>query len=314
MIKKASQILLIIDEVFFIIIISFLLYLSYPIKTTEIVKIPNGSVSKIILYLNRKNFDVGNADKYLIYFFGSPQFGWIDMKRTVMSKGDFLYKLTHSKAPLIKITLVPGETKEIFFKEIAKNYDLSYEKLLLFYEKSAPYPDGVIIPESYKLPLGINEEKLIRYLINFSLKKHKEMALKYLKRYDQKEWFTKYVTIASIIQKEAADKEEMPLVSAVIYNRLKIGMKLQMDGALNYGKYSHIKVTKKRIREDSSPFNTYKYEGLPPYPVCSVSEEAVKAAVFPAKKNYLYFVKSKDNKHLFTDSYKKHLRNIKNGK
>ncbi len=314
MIKKASQILLIIDEVFFIIIISFLLYLSYPVKTPKIIKIPNGSISKIILYLNHKGFDLGWADKYLLRVFGSPQLGWIDIGKTYMSKGDFLYKITHSKAPLIKITLVPGETKEIFFKEIAEKYNFSYKKLLHFYDKLSPYPDGVIIPESYKLPLGINEEKLIRYLLDFSLKKHKELALKYLKRYDEKEWFTKYITIASIIQKEAANKEEMPLVSAVIYNRLKIGMKLQMDGALNYGKYSHIKVTKKRIEEDSSPFNTYKYEGLPPYPICSVSKEAIKASLFPAKKNYLYFVKSKDNKHLFTDSYKKHLRNIKNGK
>ncbi len=312
--RKISQIFLIADEAVFIIIISILLYLSYPIKTPKTVKIPYGSISKIITYLNYNDLDVGVLDKYLLRFFGSPQEGFIEIKKTNLSKADFLYAITHSKAAMDKFMLIPGETKEIFFKELAKKLSLSYEKLLKAYQKYAPYPDGVIIPESYKVPKGMDEDRLIKYLVSNSLKVHKKLSLKYLKKYDQKEWFKKYITIASIIQKEAANKKEMPLISAVIYNRLKIGMKLQMDGALNYGKYSHIKVTKKRILEDNSKFNTYKHEGLPPYPICAVSKEAVKAAIFPADKNYLYFVKSKDNKHLFTDSYRKHLINIKNGK
>ncbi len=236
------------------------------------------------------------------------------MPSTVLSKGDFLYQITHSKAAMESFTLIPGETKEIFFKELSKKLSLSYDKLIKAYEKYAPFLDGVIIPESYKVPKGMDEERIVKYLINYSLKKHKKLSYQYLKRYDQKEWFQKYVTIASIIQKEAADKKEMPLISAVIYNRLKKGMKLQMDGALNYGIYSHIKITKERILKDNSKFNTYKNEGLPPYPVCAVSKEAIKAAVFPANKDYLYFVKSKNNKHLFTNSYRKHLLNIKNGK
>ena len=280
----------------------------------RIIKIPNGFISKIITYLNHKDLDVGVADKYLVSFFGSPQHGWIDIKRNSLTKGDFLYALTHSKAAVKETTLIPGETKEIFFEQLSKKWNFSYEKLLDLYDKYSPYPDGVLIPESYNVPMGFNEEQLIKYILNYSLKKHKELSYKYLNHFDQKEWFEKYVTIASIIQKEAANKEEMPLVSAVIYNRLKIGMKLQMDGALNYGKYSHVKVTKKRITDDNSRFNTYKYEGLPPYPLCSVSKHAIISALFPADNNYLYFVKSKDNKHLFSSSYKKHLQNIKNGK
>ncbi len=312
--RKISQIFLIIDEVIFVIIITVLLYLSLPLKSEKILKIPYGSISKIISYLNKRGLDVGWMDKYLIRFFGHPQEGFIEIKKTILSKGDFLYLLTHSKAAMVDFTLVPGETKEIFLKEISKKLNLSYEKLLKAHDKYAPFKDGVIIPESYKVPKGIDEERLIKYLIKYSLKKHKEMSLKYIGKYNQKEWFKKYVTIASIIQKEAANSKEMPLVSAVIYNRLKKKMKLQMDGALNYGIYSHIKVTKERIREDNSKFNTYKYGGLPPYPICSVSKNAIKAAIFPADKNYLYFVKSKNNEHLFTDSYKKHLKNIKNGK
>jgi UPF0755 protein len=103
----------------------------------------------------------------------------------------------------------------------------------------------------------------------------------------------------------------MPLVSSVIHNRIEKGMLLQMDGTLNYGKYSHVKVTSKRIKEDSSVFNTYKNKGVPSIPVCNVSFDAIRAAVFPAKTSYLYFMKNKNNKHDFSSNYSTHLRNIK---
>jgi UPF0755 protein len=103
----------------------------------------------------------------------------------------------------------------------------------------------------------------------------------------------------------------MPIVASVIYNRLKKGMKLQMDGALNYGRYSHTKITAKRLRSDTSRYNTYKYKGLPPYPVCNVSFDAIKAAIFPAKTSYLYFVKLRNGKHSFSRRYSSHIRKVK---
>ena len=158
--------------------------------------------------------------------------------------------------------------------------------------------------------MGIGEKHLIVYLLNYAYKKHRQMSMKIFRTYNPKSWY-KYLIVASIIQKEAANKEEMPIISSVIYNRLKKRMKLQMDGTLNYGKYSHIKVTPKRIKEDNSRYNTYKYKGLPPNPVCSVSKDAIIAAIFPKKTNYLYFVKGKNKKHLFSTTYKKHIENIK---
>ena len=102
----------------------------------------------------------------------------------------------------------------------------------------------------------------------------------------------------------------MKYISAVIYNRLKKHMKLQMDGSLNYGIYSHTPITSKRIKFDKSFYNTYKYFGLPKEPVCVVSKEAIISAIFPANVKYLYFVKCKKH-HLFSTTYKAHLRNIK---
>jgi len=287
-------------------------YLKTDVKNPKIVFIPKGSTRSVYNYLNKKGYGLNPIDYYLIkYHYGYPQAGWIDLKEKNLPRWEFFYKITHSHAMGINITIVPGETTDIVLEQIAKKYRLDVTKLHTFYDKKAPYPEGVIFPETYTFYKGIDEKKLIKILLSSSINKHKKLSMKYLKHYDQKEWFEKYITIASIVQKEAANKKEMPKVAAVIYNRLKKGMKLQMDGTLNYGKNSHKKVTAKQIRDDNSSFNTYKIKGLPPYPVCLVEKAAIKAAVFPDKNSYLYFVKKDKNSHYFSKTYKEHLKNIK---
>ncbi len=286
-------------------------YLQETIKTPKTIYIPKGSTKAAMKSLQKSGLDINDLDYYLVKLIGYPQAGWIDLGANSMTRSEFFAKITHSKAALIDIVLIPGETKEIFFTQVANELDLNATKLANFYRKYTDIEDGVILAETYHVPKGITEDKLIKYLIDKSLKLHKSISEKELKKYNQKEWFSKYITIASIIQKEAANKKEMPLVSAVIYNRLKKKMKLQMDGTLNYGKYSHIKVTPKRIKEDNSSYNTYKIAALPPNPVCAVSIDAIKAALHPADVNYLYFVKGKGNSHKFTTTYKDHLKEIR---
>ena len=232
------------------------------------------------------------------------------MGTTLNTKADFLYKLTRAKAALHNITLIPGETTYVFLNQLASELDLDRKKLQKEFEKYSPIPEGVLVPNTYKIPVGISERELISLLLNISLKKMKTMSNKIFGSYNEKKWF-RYVTIASIIQKESANNKEMPIVSSVIYNRLKKGMKLQMDGTLNYGRYSHIKVTSKRIKSDKSLYNTYIHKGIPSQPICNVSQEAIMAAIFPAQTNYLYFMKSKKGTHDFTCNYSTHLRNIR---
>lgn len=259
-----------------------------------------------------KNFDLHDkVDKYLLYMIGKPQSGWVSINQSSLTRGDFLYKLSHSKAPLKVVTYIPGETKELLFVQIALAFDLSYEKLMQEYAQATPYVDGFIVPETYYIPVGISEKHLVHFLLAHAKKYHKDVFEKIFGEFNEAKW-QKFIIIASIIQKEAANAEEMPLVSSVIYNRLKKDMKLQMDGTLNYGQYSHIKITPQRIREDTSPYNTYMYKGLPPNPICSVSKEAIFAAIFPKATNYLYFVKNKNGTHTFSQNYETHLENIKN--
>ncbi len=115
----------------------------------------------------------------------------------------------------------------------------------------------------------------------------------------------------STIQPKGLDKLGIENIAGVIYNRLRKGMPLQMDGTLNYGKYSHIKVTPERIKNDTSHFNTYKYKGLPPSPIGAVSLASLKAAMKPAKTEYLYFMKNAQGVHDFEKTFKKHQKNVK---
>jgi len=285
-------------------------YLQESITTPKTIFIPKGSTKSALKALKKSGIDIGELDYYLVKMIGYPQAGWIDLKETSMSRSEFFVRITKSKAAVKNITLIPGETKEIFFEQLSKKLDLNVTKLLNSYKKIAPYPDGVMIAETYSVPTGMSEDELIKYLVDHSLEVHKKLSQKFLKKYDQKEWFERYITTASIITKEAANAKEMPLVSAVIRNRLKKGMALQMDGTLNYKYQSHKKVTAKMLRDDNSKFNTYKNRGLPPHPICSVGVDAIQAALKPADVNYLYFVKSKNGGHSFTNSYKTHLRNI----
>jgi UPF0755 protein len=192
---------------------------------------------------------------------------------------------------------------------VAKEFHLDVKLLHYYFHEYSPLEEGIIFPDTYSLPKGADEKAVIKHFIRSSLIRHRQLSEKIFDHYDQERWF-RYLTIASVVEKESANKEEMPLVASVVYNRLKLGMRLQMDGTLNYGKYSHIKVTPKRIKEDTTHFNTYKRKGLPNYPVCNVSLPAIKAAIFPAKTNYLYFVKNRKGTHSFSRHYKTHLQNI----
>jgi UPF0755 protein len=231
-----------------------------------------------------------------------------------MSKYDFLFKLTTSKAALKSIILIPGETYYIFLDNISKQLQISKDKLFLFYEKYKYKKDGNIIAQTYSLPIGMDEEELIKYLINYSNKQYEKYSTKIFGFYNKKNWF-RYITIASIIQKESASVKEMIVVSSVIHNRIAKNMKLQMDGTLNYGKYSHIRITPKMIRNNTSNYNTYKIKGLPKNPICAVEFNSIKAAIFPKNTDYLYFMKAADGKsHTFTKSYKNHKKEIRKTK
>jgi len=119
------------------------------------------------------------------------------------------------------------------------------------------------------------------------------------------------VTLASIIQKEAGNNEEMPLISAVFHNRLDRRIPLQADPTVIYGVEDFDgNLTRRHLKEDT-PYNTYRRRGLPPGPIASPGSEALQAAAFPADVGYLYFVSKGDGSHAFSATLKEHNRAVR---
>lgn len=292
-------------------LLTLLYYLNQPMKSSVVLYVPKGSLHQTLVYLRSKKFDLTLLDGFVLRFVGYPQKGWIHIGQTQLSHADFLYRLTTAKAAMRGVTLIPGETTHFFLAHIAEVMQLDHALLIYYFDRYAPYKEGAFVPDTYHLPMGMDEKRVIRLLLYHSAKQMRIWSEKIFGMYDEKKWFH-FVTLASVIQKEAASKEDMPLVSSVIYNRLKKGMRLQMDGTLNYGAYSHTPITPERIKSDNTSYNSYKQMGLPPTPVCNVGLDAIKAAIFPAQSDYLYFVRDKDGKHRYSRNYSTHLGYIHN--
>jgi UPF0755 protein len=121
------------------------------------------------------------------------------------------------------------------------------------------------------------------------------------------------VTLASLVEKETAKPEERPIVAAVYRNRLRIGMALQCDPTVIYaleraGRYNG-NITRADLAIDS-PYNTYRYPGLPPGPIAAPGQASLEAAAQPADVSYLYFVSRNDGSHAFATTLDEHNRNV----
>ncbi|MBO4991440.1 MAG: endolytic transglycosylase MltG [Firmicutes bacterium] len=109
------------------------------------------------------------------------------------------------------------------------------------------------------------------------------------------------MTIASLIERETRVDSERPVVASVIYNRLDIGMKLQIDATVQYALGEQKQFLTYDDLEVDSPYNTYQIDGLPPGPICSPGEASIKAVLYPEDTDYIYYVlsKEKDGTHKF---------------
>jgi UPF0755 protein len=121
------------------------------------------------------------------------------------------------------------------------------------------------------------------------------------------------VTLASLVEKETARDDERPLVAAVYLNRLALKMPMQCDPTVIYalrkaGKYDGN--IKREDLEFDSPYNTYRYPGLPPGPIAAPGRPSLEAAARPAAVNYLYFVSRNDGSHVFASTLEEHNRNV----
>ncbi|NLK67191.1 MAG: endolytic transglycosylase MltG [Campylobacteraceae bacterium] len=297
-------------DIILIFILTFLSDITAPTSFKGEIFIPKGSATKIISELSKQNLNSTPFDPKILAFIGVPQSGYLDLGDESLSKIDLFYKLTTAKPQMINITLIPGETTVIFLEELAIKNSFDFLKLESEYNKTAPFYEGFLVPETYSMAKGLNETETIQNLVKKSRGAHEKLSKEQFGDFNTTKWL-EILTKASVIQKEAADVSEMKIVSSVIDNRLKKGMKLQMDGTLNYGRYSHVRITPERIKNDTSKFNTYLHDGLPESPVCTVSKDAIIAAIKPEESEFLYFMRDRaTGKHVFTKTYKEHVNEI----
>jgi UPF0755 protein len=118
------------------------------------------------------------------------------------------------------------------------------------------------------------------------------------------------VTIASLVEREAKADEDRPLIASVIYNRLRLGMPLEVDASIEYTFPEHRDVITKRDLEVDSPYNTYRHTGLPPTPIANPGKASLDAAFRPAKSDYLYYVGKPDGHSAFAKTLQEHNANV----
>jgi UPF0755 protein len=177
-----------------------------------------------------------------------------------------------------------------------------------FFQIKAPSMEGFLYPDTYYLvphmtPLEVMAKMIDRFRSIYS--PEMEQRAKVLGKSK-----LEIITLASIIEKEATTKLDKPIISSVFYNRMKRGMRLQSDPTAIYGinNFSGIIGPDDLLRDN--PYNTYRYGGLPPGPICNPGLDSLQAALWPAKTDYLYFVSRGDGTHVFSSSLQEHNRAI----
>jgi len=214
--------------------------------------------------------------------------------------------------PDIKITVIEGltikETASIFFRKAKVD-----SVLFVFYAQRKATADslgidnatleGYLYPDTYYIREGARPMEVIDKMVS----RFRQVFADSLKERFASFGFTvnQTITLASIIEVEAACDEERPIISAIFHRRLKMGMPLQANPTVQYALG-----TKRRVYNGDltveSPYNTYLHKGLPPGPVASPGMKSVFAALYPAETNYLYFVADNEGKHFFSKTLKEH--------
>jgi len=214
-----------------------------------------------------------------------------------MARGEVMYR---------KITLPEGLTTKQILDVIEADDNLRGEITL-------KPEEGELLPETYSFVYGDTKDSIIR------------QAQEAMKKAVAKAWEQRaeglpiknsvdLVVLASIVEKETGIAEERGLVASVFVNRLRKGMRLQTDPtviyALTAGKTDLERPLTRNDLKIDSPYNTYKYYGLPPKPICNPGKDSLNATASPEISDFLYFVANGNGGHNFAKSLNEHNKNV----
>jgi UPF0755 protein len=170
--------------------------------------------------------------------------------------------------------------------------------------------EGLTWPDTYRIGANETEAQILQKIVTQFDAKADEIGLPASGPANANETPYQAVVSASLIEAEAGSKDDAPLISAVIVNRLKEGIPLQIDATLCYAKGGCPPVPTDADRRIDSPYNTYKVGGLPPTPIRTVSEVALRAALNPAPVPYKYYVSDSHGKTYYATTLPEHERNV----
>ena len=234
---------------------------------------------------------------------------------------DLLDKLTRGDVTQAEIRLIEGWTFAQFRAALDANPDLKHDttgvedgEILKRIQATENHPEGLFFPDTYLFARGSSELAIFR------------RAYRAMHRHLENEWNAKApnapykspyeaLIMASIIEKETGRPEERDEIGGVLVNRLRIGMRLQVDPTIIYGLGASFDGNLKRTHlTEDGPYNTYTRAGLPPGPIASPGAASLKAAAEPDKVDYLFYVRddiANDGSHRFARTLAEHEANIR---
>jgi len=231
-------------------------------------------------------------------------------------------RLLLGKQDEVHLRVKPYDDLYEFASDLGKNLEGDSLKFINYFKKQAllkGYKDVeelkiYFTPDTYYMDWNTSPEKLFsrfeaihnRFWNDKRKKEAQNLGLSILEVY----------TLASIVQREYVKKDELPIIASLYLNRLSKNMKLQSDPTVQYAerKIYGFKVQRKRVKNVStdSPYNTYKYKGLPPLPICIPEDFVIDAVLNPANTDYLFMCAIKNTgRHAFTSSAAEHMKNAK---
>jgi len=237
-----------------------------------------------------------------------------------MTVREVVDKIARGDVYLVPITFREGltmrEMAQLFESKglgSAKDFttQASDSQLIRNLDPAAKDLEGYLFPDTYAMTRNTTAAQLVPRMVDGF---EKALAPETLSAAEARGLtLRELVTLASIVEKETGKPEERPLVAAVYSNRLKIGMALQCDPTVIYALERANRYKGNLTRENmqiDSPYNTYRYPGLPPGPIANPGRASLEAAARPADVPYLYFVARGDGSHAFAATLEEHNRNV----
>ncbi len=223
--------------------------------------------------------------------------------------------LSQAPSKEMVVTLIEGWKIEEIAEQLHKELDINKDKFIqmahdsVFINKlgiKAETLEGYLLPDTYHFYWGVDEQRIIEYLVNKCFEIFTEPI--FVRLDSMKMTMHDILTLASIIEGEAIFDAEREIISSVYHNRLKRRIKLQADPTIQYILAGSPRRLLLKDLAIESPYNTYKYYGFPPGPISNPGKKSILAAIFPAKTNYIFFVAKGDGNHTFSRSAADHQR------